>query len=105
MLDVVGAYPDLVVVPHAAELLVAVQEQVGQVRGSGAWAAEGDERTQSRGVPRGLPQDLALSARGILAGTVETAQLPALMPLRSAEEAQRVWQISEQLTKTAFVTN
>jgi NAD(P)-dependent dehydrogenase (short-subunit alcohol dehydrogenase family) len=77
----------------------------------------------------------ALSARGILIGTVETAKLPALMaatgpdakpgafygpsgpgnlggppaeqplypPLRSTEEAQRVWQISEQLTKTAFV--
>jgi NAD(P)-dependent dehydrogenase (short-subunit alcohol dehydrogenase family) len=78
----------------------------------------------------------ALSARGILMGTVETAKLPALLaatdpdakpgacygpsgpgnlggppaeqrlypPLRSAEEARRVWQISEQLTRTAFVT-
>ncbi|MFB6392107.1 SDR family oxidoreductase [Polymorphospora lycopeni] len=77
----------------------------------------------------------AMSARGILAGTVETAKLPALMaatdpdakpgvlygpsgpgnlggppaeqrmytPLRSSEEAQRVWQVSEQLTRTSFV--
>ncbi|MFE3459579.1 SDR family oxidoreductase [Nocardiopsis aegyptia] len=76
----------------------------------------------------------ALSARGILAGTVETAKLPALMaatgpdakqgalyspsglgrlggppaeqrlypPLRSAEEAARVWRASEQLTKVSF---
>jgi NAD(P)-dependent dehydrogenase (short-subunit alcohol dehydrogenase family) len=75
-----------------------------------------------------------LSARGILAGTVETAALPALMaatdpqakpgvlygpsgfgntsgapaeqrmysPLRSADEAARVWAVSEQLTKTAI---
>ncbi|GAA2024929.1 SDR family oxidoreductase [Polymorphospora rubra] len=78
----------------------------------------------------------AMSARGILAGTVETAKLPALTaatdpsakpgvlygpsgpgnlggppaeqrmyaPLRSAEEAARVWRVSEQLTRTAFVT-
>ncbi|MFG1644255.1 SDR family oxidoreductase [Amycolatopsis sp. NPDC049252] len=78
----------------------------------------------------------ALSARGILIGTVETATLPALLaatdphaepgtlygpsgpgnlggspapgrlypPLRSEEEARRVWQTSEQLTGTAFVT-
>ncbi|HEV2727576.1 MAG TPA: SDR family oxidoreductase [Solirubrobacterales bacterium] len=76
----------------------------------------------------------ALSARGILLGTVETAKLPALLaataaepgafygpsgpgnlggrpaeqrlykPLRGAEEAQRVWQVSERLTETAFVT-
>ncbi|BCJ69290.1 hypothetical protein [Polymorphospora rubra] len=77
-----------------------------------------------------------MSARGILAGTVETAKLPALTaatdpsakpgvlygpsgpgnlggppaeqrmyaPLRSAEEAARVWRVSEQLTRTAFVT-
>ncbi|MGW5722580.1 SDR family oxidoreductase [Amycolatopsis sp. NPDC003865] len=75
----------------------------------------------------------ALSARGILVGTVETAQLPALLaatdprpgtlygpggpgnlggrpapqrlypPLRDEEEARRVWQASEQLTGTAFV--
>ncbi|PRY02501.1 SDR family oxidoreductase [Allonocardiopsis opalescens] len=76
----------------------------------------------------------ALSARGVLLGTAETAALPALMaatapdaapgalygpsgpgnlggppaeqrmyaPLRSAEEAQRVWRVSEELTKTAF---
>ncbi|MFD6139415.1 SDR family oxidoreductase [Promicromonospora sp. NPDC060271] len=75
-----------------------------------------------------------LSARGILAGTVETAALPALMaatdpqakpgalyspsglgntsgapaeqrlysPLRSADEAARVWDVSEQLTRTAI---
>ena len=75
-----------------------------------------------------------LSARGILAGTVESAGLPALMaatdprakpgvlyspsgfgntsgapaeqrmypPLRSADEAVRVWEISEQLTSTAI---
>ncbi|MEU8041079.1 SDR family oxidoreductase [Streptosporangium sp. NPDC049078] len=74
----------------------------------------------------------ALSARGILVGTVETAMLPALMaatdpdakpgvlygpkglgdlggapaeqrmysPLRGTEDAERVWRISEQLTKT-----
>ncbi|RIV39199.1 SDR family oxidoreductase [Micromonospora radicis] len=78
----------------------------------------------------------ALSARGILLGTVETAKLPALMaatdpgarsgvlygpsgpgnlggppaeqkmypPLRSVDEAARVWRVSEQLTRTAFVT-
>jgi NAD(P)-dependent dehydrogenase (short-subunit alcohol dehydrogenase family) len=76
----------------------------------------------------------ALSERGILAGTVETAKLPALMaatgtearpgalyspsglgrlggppteqrlypPLRSAEEAARVWRASEELTKVSF---
>lgn len=75
-----------------------------------------------------------LSARGILAGTVETAALPALMaatdpqakpgalygpsgfgntsgapaeqriypPLRGADEAARVWAVSEQLTRTAI---
>ncbi|GAB2469140.1 hypothetical protein GCM10027063_06940 [Promicromonospora xylanilytica] len=74
-----------------------------------------------------------LSARGILAGTVESAALPALMaatdprakpgalygpggfgntsgapaeqrlygPLRSADEAARVWAVSERLTGTA----
>jgi NAD(P)-dependent dehydrogenase (short-subunit alcohol dehydrogenase family) len=78
----------------------------------------------------------ALSARGILMGTVETAKLPALMaatdpaakggvlygprgfgqlggppaeqrlypPLRSTDEATRIWGISERLTETAFVT-
>jgi len=78
----------------------------------------------------------ALSARGILLGTVETAKLPALMAatgrdaergvlysprglgnlggppaaqrlypsLRSATEAARVWQASEELTKTFFPT-
>ncbi|MBM2615822.1 SDR family oxidoreductase [Actinoplanes sp. LDG1-06] len=78
----------------------------------------------------------ALSSRGILLGTVETAGLPALMaatdpgakagalygpsgpgnlggapaeqrlypPLRSADDAARAWEISERLTKTAFVT-
>ena len=78
----------------------------------------------------------ALSARGILLGTVETAQLPALMaatdpgarpgalygpsgpgnlggapaeqalypPLRSAADARRIWEVSEELTRTAFVT-
>lgn len=77
----------------------------------------------------------ALSRRGILAGTVDSAGLPALMaatdpqarggafygpmgpghaggapgvqrlypPLRSAEEARRVWDVSERLTRTAFV--
>ncbi|GAA3560407.1 SDR family oxidoreductase [Microlunatus spumicola] len=77
----------------------------------------------------------ALSRRGILLGTVETAGLPALMaatdpaarggafygpsglgnlggapaeqklypPLRSTEEARRVWDVSERLTSTAFV--
>ena len=76
----------------------------------------------------------ALSAYGILLGTVETAKLPALMaatdptakagvlyspggpgnlgdapaeqrmypPLRSEEEARRVWEVSERLTGTAF---
>jgi NAD(P)-dependent dehydrogenase (short-subunit alcohol dehydrogenase family) len=75
-----------------------------------------------------------LSARGILAGTVETAALPALMaatdpqarpgtlcspsgfgntsgapaeqrmypPLLSADEAARVWDVSEQLTRTVI---
>jgi NAD(P)-dependent dehydrogenase (short-subunit alcohol dehydrogenase family) len=78
----------------------------------------------------------ALSARGILIGTVETATLPALMaatdpaaeggmmygprglgqlggppaeqplypPLRSTDDATRIWAISERLTQTAFVT-
>ncbi|WP_033341874.1 SDR family oxidoreductase [Catenuloplanes japonicus] len=76
----------------------------------------------------------ALSARGILLGTVETAKLPALMaatdpaakpgalyspsgpgnlggppteqrmypPLRSPEDAARIWEISERLTGTRF---
>ncbi|WP_367047813.1 SDR family oxidoreductase [Streptomyces sp. Je 1-332] len=76
----------------------------------------------------------ALSARGIIVGTVETAKLPALYAatspdarrggfygprgpghmggppgeqklysrLRGAEEARRVWQISEELTKASF---
>jgi NAD(P)-dependent dehydrogenase (short-subunit alcohol dehydrogenase family) len=76
----------------------------------------------------------ALSARGILFGTVQTAQLPALFAatspdaqrggfygprglghiggppgeqklysrLRSTEEAQRIWQVSEDLTKVPF---
>jgi NAD(P)-dependent dehydrogenase (short-subunit alcohol dehydrogenase family) len=75
-----------------------------------------------------------LSARGIMAGTVESAALPALMaatdpqakpgalyspsgfgntsgapaeqrmysPLRSADDAARVWDVSEQLTRTAI---
>ncbi|GAB3160118.1 SDR family oxidoreductase [Amycolatopsis stemonae] len=77
----------------------------------------------------------ALSARGILVGTVETAKLPALLaatdpepapfygpsgpgglggppaaqslyrPLRDADEAQRVWQTSERLTGAAFALN
>ncbi|MFC9431393.1 SDR family oxidoreductase [Streptomyces sp. NPDC056987] len=78
-----------------------------------------------------------LSAHGILAGTVETAKLPALLaatgpdakpgalygpsgpgnlggppaeqklypPLRSSDDAARVWRISEELTKTAFPTS
>ena len=78
----------------------------------------------------------ALSARGILIGTVESAKLPALMaatdpaakagglygprglgnlsgppaeqrlyaPLRSTDDATRIWEISERLTETAFVT-
>lgn len=78
----------------------------------------------------------ALSSRGVLLGTAETAALPALMaatdpdagpgtlygpsgpgdlggapaeqrlypPLRSTEDAARVWQLSEQLTDTAFGT-
>ncbi|WP_448003337.1 SDR family oxidoreductase [Agromyces bauzanensis] len=77
----------------------------------------------------------ALSARGILLGTVETAKLPALAatdpaarrgvlygprglgnlsgppaeqrlypPLRSTDDATRIWEISERLTETAFVT-
>ena len=78
----------------------------------------------------------ALSARGILIGTVETAKQPALMaatdpaakggvlygprgignlagppaeqrlyaPLRSTEDATRIWEISERLAETAFVT-
>ncbi|WP_280402134.1 SDR family oxidoreductase [Nocardia carnea] len=78
----------------------------------------------------------ALSSRGILLGTVETAPLPALMaatdptaeagrlygpsgpghlggapaeqklypPLRSAAEAARIWEVSEQLTQTTFAT-
>ncbi|MGQ4269985.1 SDR family oxidoreductase [Nocardiopsis changdeensis] len=76
----------------------------------------------------------ALSARGILLGTLETAKLPALMaatvpeagrgelyspsgpgrlggpptrqrlypPLRSEQEAARVWRTSEELTEVAF---
>ncbi|WP_372348260.1 SDR family oxidoreductase [Streptomyces sp. KL116D] len=76
----------------------------------------------------------ALSARGILVGTVDTARLPALYAatspearpggfygpgglghmggapgeqtlytrLRSTEQAQRIWQISEELTKLVF---
>ncbi|WP_150253449.1 SDR family oxidoreductase [Nocardiopsis deserti] len=76
----------------------------------------------------------ALSARGILLGTLETSKLPALMaatdpaakrgalyspsglgrlggppseqrlypPLRSAQEAARVWRVSEELTRVSF---
>ncbi|GAA2319403.1 SDR family oxidoreductase [Glycomyces scopariae] len=76
----------------------------------------------------------ALSSRGILLGTVDSAKLPALMaatdpaaepgvlygpkgpgnlggppaeqamyaPLRSADEAARVWEVSERLTETVF---
>ncbi|MEU1982012.1 SDR family oxidoreductase [Nocardia sp. NPDC019395] len=76
----------------------------------------------------------ALSARGILLGTVDTATLPALMaatgpdstggrlygpsgpghlggppaeqrlysPLRRAEDAARIWEISERLSETTF---
>ena len=78
----------------------------------------------------------ALSRRGILLSTVDTAGLPALVaathadarggalygpagpghlggppaeqtlypPLRRTEEAQRVWQVSQELTGTSFVT-
>ncbi|WP_125776139.1 SDR family oxidoreductase [Antribacter gilvus] len=78
----------------------------------------------------------ALSTRGILVGTADSAGLPALMaatgpgakpgalygpsgpgtlggppaeqrmhrPLRSLTEAARVWQVSEELTKTSFPT-
>lgn len=78
----------------------------------------------------------ALSARGILLGTIETAMLPALMaatapdakpgamygpsglaglggppaeaslyaPLRSGEEAKRVWEVSLELTGVSFPT-
>ena len=76
----------------------------------------------------------ALSARGILIGTVESAKLPALMaatdpepgafygpsgpgglggapaeqrlypPLRNTDDATRLWQASEQLTQTALPT-
>lgn len=76
----------------------------------------------------------ALSARGILVGTVESAKLPALMaatdpgarggalygpsgprhyggppaeqslyrPLRSTDDAERVWRLSEELTQVAL---
>jgi NAD(P)-dependent dehydrogenase (short-subunit alcohol dehydrogenase family) len=86
------------------------------------------QETPSRRVIR------ALSRRGILLGTVDSAGLPALMaatdpnarggafygpsglghvgggpgeqrlypPLRSAEEARRVWDVSERLTQTTF---
>ncbi|MEV4746340.1 SDR family oxidoreductase [Streptosporangium sp. NPDC049248] len=78
----------------------------------------------------------ALSARGILVGTVETAMLPALMaatdpdakpgalygpkglgdlggppaeqrmysPLRGTDDAERIWQISERLTRITVPT-
>lgn len=87
-----------------------------------------DEETSSRRIIR------ALSERGILLGTVETAKLPALYAatapdakpggfygprgpghvggapgeqklysrLRSAEQARRIWQISEELTGVRF---
>lgn len=87
-----------------------------------------DEETSGRRFIR------ALSDRGILLGTVETAKLPALLaatgpesqpgalygprgfgnlggppakqrmysPLRSIEDAQRMWIVSEQLTKAVF---
>lgn len=79
----------------------------------------------------------ALSTRGVLLGTVETAKLPALLaatrpeakpgalygprglghlggppaeqrmytPLRSTADAQRIWEVSEQLTTATFPTN
>jgi len=88
-------------------------------------------RTQERPARRVIR---ALSQRGILLGTPESAGLPALVaatdpgvrggafygpggpgqlggapkeqglypPLRSAEEAQRVWDVSERLTRTSF---
>ncbi|MGI5220415.1 SDR family oxidoreductase [Nocardia sp. CA-290969] len=91
------------------------------------------ELGRSRAVPQ-YRLIRALSTRGILAGTRETAALPALMaatdpgaephalygpsgpgnlggppaehrlypPLRSTEEAERVWRVSEDLTKTSF---
>ncbi|MGW7679770.1 hypothetical protein ACWGID_03465 [Kribbella sp. NPDC054772] len=74
----------------------------------------------------------ALSARGILIGTVDSAKLPALMaatgagtfygpgglgqlgggpaeqrlypPLRSRADAEHIWRISEELTKTTLPT-
>ncbi len=87
-----------------------------------------DEETSGRRIIR------ALSERGILVGTVETAKLPALYAatspgakrggfygprgpghlggppaeqklysrLRSAEEAHRIWHVSEELTKVSF---
>jgi NAD(P)-dependent dehydrogenase (short-subunit alcohol dehydrogenase family) len=86
---------------------------------------------------RGRKLISALSTRGILLGTVETAKLPALYAataaeaqrgrlygpsglghlggppaeqklysrLRGAEDAQRVWRASEELTKTPFPNN
>lgn len=86
------------------------------------------------GDTRGVRVIRALSRRGLVVGTVETAPLPALLavtspearnggfygpqwpgnlggppgeqrlwaPLRSAEEAARVWALSERLTRVAF---
>jgi NAD(P)-dependent dehydrogenase (short-subunit alcohol dehydrogenase family) len=88
-----------------------------------------DEETSGRKIIR------ALSERGILLGTVETAKLPALYaatapdakrsefygprgpghlggapgeqklypPLRSTDDAERIWRISEQLTETTIM--
>lgn len=56
----------------------------------------------------------ALPARGILLGTVETAKLPAIWAapaeqklysrLRSTEDARRIWEASEELTRVSFPT-
>ncbi|MGX1675431.1 SDR family oxidoreductase [Streptomyces sp. NPDC055400] len=86
---------------------------------------------------RGVRIIRALSARGIIVGTVSTAQLPALHAatspdaerggfygprglghmggppgeqklysrLRSAEEARRIWHVSEELTQVSFPSN
>jgi hypothetical protein len=51
--DVVGSDSDLVVVPHAPELLALREEEVGEVRCSGTGTAQRDDPAQARGVHPG----------------------------------------------------
>ncbi|GIM96125.1 hypothetical protein [Paractinoplanes toevensis] len=135
--------PTLVLLPQRPELVAAGEQHFGEPgrAGTGAAAGRAAERGQvagERDAERVLPQRLAefgddlraarrfigaMSARGMLFGTAETAGLAALYAatadtaragrprapgraargaeavLAAAQDAARVWQISEALTK------